>query len=90
MDYEEILFIVGIIAMIVIIIIFLVYGITYYKEYDECRHEESPFCMTITCPFDDTSNNPCNGYVFKTYDDETFYCQFNPQQGVDISGDPVS
>lgn len=73
--------------MIILIGVFLYLAIAFQREYDTCRSNESPYCLSITCPCD--VNSPCNGSAFKTDDFKTFYCQNNPKVAVDSNGKPI-
>ena len=76
-------------AIAILAILMLLMGLRIYKvskTLSICENNESRFCYTITCPCDDQSKGPCNGYAYRSTGDGNFNCSFDPNIKVDSSG----
>ena len=63
--------IVHVIGITFIIMLLIILGLSlfvwykYKSSFIECDTEQSTFCPTITCPYDDIDTSPCQGYAYR-------------------------
>ena len=75
------------IIMLLIIIGLIITGVVFNGEAKTCENSQSPFCYTITCPCDNTTQGPCFGYA-KSPGPQSgqWYCSNAPLTLVDDDG----
>lgn len=78
------------IIILIVIIILIILGFNFNRQVNECESVQSPFCYTITCPCDDTTEPPCFGFAkMPGPNDGQFYCSNNPNVLVDSDGNTI-
>lgn len=75
------------IIMVVIAIVLIIIGFKFQEELKTCETKQSPFCYTIHCPCDSSSDPPCFGYAKMPAEKPGYwYCSNAPLSMVDSNG----
>lgn len=75
--------------LIVILVLFLL-AMNVRSTLNSCQTKESPWCYSIQCPGDDSSQGPCFGYAQRTGSQpNSFNCSSASSTDVDKDGNPL-
>lgn len=81
------------VIMAIIILIMVAFGVSFSNALQTCETQQSPFCYTIHCPCDNTSQPggaPCFGYAKRPAENPgQWYCSNAPLSVVDNNGNLV-
>jgi hypothetical protein len=88
----------GIILNIVFAIFIIIVVVITFSLRDEllvCENDQSPYCLTIQCPYPENDPNntapPCQGYAQRPGPQpNTYYCSYAPNTLVGSDGKPIS
>lgn len=75
------------VIMLIFIIILVIMGISFNNQLSRCENYQSPFCYSIQCPCDNSTDGPCFGYAKRPGPRSgTWYCSSAPNALVNDDG----